>query len=146
MAKRKKRGEIGTVLNGTTLQGSEPDWGPLENVLAWHACNPFMWMFEVELENGTRLHAYKHSHNRRYLHLSASGEAWSYVWKADDDDFDPSAPSEYCREQLHRMIAAVLGPPSYPEVQAAEARRFTEAREVPSSPEIPFDDELDQAS
>lgn len=131
MAKSKKQRRLEEVLKGTTLQGEDADWRPLQNVISYHACDEFMWMFEVELEDGTRLHAYKHHRNRRYLHLSARGEAFTYVWRADDDDFDPDAPGEYRRVLLHRMLAAVLGTPMWPEVQEAEARRFAWERDSP---------------
>jgi hypothetical protein len=42
-----------------------------------------MWMFEVELENGLRLHAYKHWETRRYLHLDHGGRAFVYIWNDD---------------------------------------------------------------
>ena len=86
----KKKGSAGEVLKGTVVQGESADWEALENVISYHACDEFMWMFEVELEDGTRLHAYKHRWNRRYLHLSARGEAFTYIWRADDEDFDPN--------------------------------------------------------
>lgn len=121
--------ERGTVLTGVTIQGEEPDWGPLENVLEFDVCDDFMWMFEVELEDGTRLHAYKHYWNRRYLHLSARGEAYFYVWKADDQDWDPDAPSEYERLQLHRALSAVLGSPRWPVVEERERRWPREAED-----------------
>jgi hypothetical protein len=35
-------------------------------------------MFEVELADGTRLHAYKHASTRCYLHLDATGRAFHY--------------------------------------------------------------------
>ena len=120
----KKKGSAGEVLKGTVVQGESADWEALENVISYHACDEFMWMFEVELEDGTRLHAYKHRWNRRYLHLSARGEAFTYIWRADDEDFDPNAPGEYERVQLHRLLAAVLGQPRWPEVEDAEARRL----------------------
>ena len=37
-----------------------------------------MWMFEVELENGTRVQAYKHIHTRRYAHLDQDGVGYVY--------------------------------------------------------------------
>ena len=37
-----------------------------------------MWMFEVELADETRLHAYKHVTTRRYLHVDATGRAFHY--------------------------------------------------------------------
>jgi hypothetical protein len=38
----------------------------------------FMWMYEVELEDGTHLQAYKHIDTRGYIHLAAGGQAYYY--------------------------------------------------------------------
>ena len=38
-----------------------------------------MWMQELRLEDGTRLHAYKHIDTRCYLYLSDAGEAYERV-------------------------------------------------------------------
>jgi hypothetical protein len=65
-----------------------PDWGPLVELAPDHV-DEFMWMFEVELESGLRLHAYKHWETRRYLHLDHGGRAFVYIWNDDltaDDD------------------------------------------------------------
>jgi hypothetical protein len=65
-----------------------PDWAPLVELAPEHV-DEFMWMFEVELENGVRLHAYKHWETRRYLHLDHGGRAFVYIWNEDltaDDD------------------------------------------------------------
>jgi len=37
-------------------------------------------MHEVELEDGTRLHAYKHHETRRYLHLDHGSRAFVFIW------------------------------------------------------------------
>ena len=37
-----------------------------------------MWMFEVVLDDGRSLHAYKHHVTRRYLHLDVECNAWEY--------------------------------------------------------------------
>ncbi|HET7443589.1 MAG TPA: hypothetical protein VFJ57_02920 [Solirubrobacterales bacterium] len=71
-----------------TRNFDRPEWGPLIE-LAPEYVDGFMWMFEVELENGVSLHAYKHWETRRYLHLDESGRAFVYIWNenlaADDD-------------------------------------------------------------
>lgn len=37
-----------------------------------------MWMYEVELSDGSRLQAYKHIDTRRYIHLNSAGAAFAY--------------------------------------------------------------------
>jgi hypothetical protein len=66
-------------LHGTTSQGDTPDWAALEALLAFQLCAHFMWMFDVELEDGTRLDAYKHKWTRRYFHLAGDGRAFLYA-------------------------------------------------------------------
>ncbi len=39
----------------------------------------FMWMDEYELEDGVRVHAYKHIYTRRYFHVAADGRAFEYI-------------------------------------------------------------------
>lgn len=38
-----------------------------------------MWMFEVELTDGTALQAYKHIDTRRYVHLAPDGAAFAFA-------------------------------------------------------------------
>lgn len=66
------------TLPGEIRQFDTPDWRPLlavaREIVEW-----FMWMHEVELSDGTRIHAYKHCMTRRYLHLDADGAAYEYT-------------------------------------------------------------------
>ena len=59
------------------VQGEVPDWRPLLELAPDHV-DDFMWMFEVESEDGARIHAYKHRWTRRYLHLDCEGRAFFY--------------------------------------------------------------------
>lgn len=54
-----------------------PDWGPLLR-LAPALVDEFMWMFEVWLDDGERVQAYKHIETRGYLHLGGRGAAFVY--------------------------------------------------------------------
>ena len=48
--------------------------------LGTELCGWFMWMFEVELASGCRLHAYKHHRTRRYIHLAVDAQhAFHYL-------------------------------------------------------------------
>lgn len=67
---RRKKPRTGTVINY-----EQPVWEPLLG-LARIYIDEFMWMHEVEVDNGTRLQAYKHRWTRRYLLLDEKGNAW----------------------------------------------------------------------
>src|SRR4051794_26496016 len=67
------------VLHGEVAQARTPDWDPLLDATGPDLAGHFMWMFAVELEDGRRVHAYKHTATRNYLHLSDTGEAFQYV-------------------------------------------------------------------
>jgi hypothetical protein len=74
----------------------DPVWEPLLTLVRVYV-DEFMWMFEAQLEDGTRLHAYKHRETRRYLHLSEDGRAFFY----EDPDF-------YCEIDPRRLVDLVL--------------------------------------
>ena len=67
-------------IRGEVLQGETPNWGPLLG-FASHHVDEFMWMFEVVVDDGRQIQAYKHRWTRRYLHLDQSGRA--YVFSGD---------------------------------------------------------------
>jgi hypothetical protein len=56
----------------------ETKWAPLL-AIAPELVGDFMWMFELELEDGTAVQAYKQRWTRRYLYLAASGCAFVEV-------------------------------------------------------------------
>jgi hypothetical protein len=65
-------------IKGEVTQGERPEWEPLVNAVGERVARDFMWMFEVELSDGTSLQAYKHVDTRRYVHLAADGQAYFY--------------------------------------------------------------------
>lgn len=65
-------------VHGAMLRGDTPHWDPLLKV-APELVEHFMWMFELEIDDGRRLHAFKHISTRRYLHLDHRGNAFAYV-------------------------------------------------------------------
>jgi hypothetical protein len=74
MAEQKRKRKV----TGKTVQTQTPVWEPLGDAARGWVLGEFMWMFEVELKNGKRVHAYKHSDTRRYVHLDAKGNAYAY--------------------------------------------------------------------
>ena len=85
------------VCRGRMTQGDRPDWNPLLDVVGEEVTGDFMWMFEVELTNGTSLQAYKHIDTRRYVHLDPDGAAFV---------FEP--PDRYRRFPLADVLAGVF--------------------------------------
>src|SRR5438270_2140971 len=107
---------------GQMRQGKRPDWGPLERLLRSHdLCAHFMWMFEVELEDGTILNAYKHRWTRCYFHLADDGRTYCFVgdheyreidaWvaiKAVFADWEMCEPTEEERAARHEASRRAL--------------------------------------
>lgn len=67
---------------GRPVNYGSPLWQPLDELAPEHVSD-FGWRYEVELKDGTRLHAYKHHRTRRYLHLDRSGRAFVLSWGTD---------------------------------------------------------------
>jgi hypothetical protein len=85
------------VIAGTVRQGDVPNWTSLEALLGLELCGHFMWMFDVELEDGTLVDAYKHRWTRCYFHLASDGRA-----------FHNTANGRYCEVDPCRAIVAVF--------------------------------------
>ena len=87
------------------VQGERPDWDPLLRTVGERVTGDFMWMFEVELETGTRVHAYKHIDTRRYVHLDQDGTAWVY---SPRDRYRPYPVTEVLTE-VFRPLPGLAG-------------------------------------
>lgn len=70
------------------LSVREPEWEPLLNFAPDHI-GDFMWMYALQLTDGTRLQAYKHYWTRNYLHLDDEGRAFVYVGKERYEEVNP---------------------------------------------------------
>jgi hypothetical protein len=85
---------------GRIVSAEKPEWEPLLNFAPDHV-GEFMWMFAVQLTEGTRLQAYKHYWNRNYLHLDNEGRAFIY---AGDERYEEVNPPWL----LHRVLEEEL--------------------------------------
>jgi|SRR4051794_23543879 hypothetical protein len=92
---------------GRVLQYEHPVWEPLIELVS-ERVGEFMWMHEVELEDGTRLHAYKHWETRRYLHLDHGGRAFVFIW---DESRDVDEFSKYEEVDPHWLLEIALAKP-----------------------------------
>lgn len=68
--------EMDGAVRGSVHQHDDPEWRPLLAAIGRELVSWFMWMFEIELADGARLHAYKHSGTRRYLYVDPAGQAY----------------------------------------------------------------------
>jgi hypothetical protein len=84
---------------GVSTQGDKPNWRPLLAVVGEQVAGDFMWMFEVELDNGMPLQAYKHVDTRGYVHLAPDGSAFIY-----------EPPDRYRSFPVADVLAAVFAP------------------------------------
>lgn len=80
---------VARSLRGKIQRDATPDWSSLEDLLASPLCSQFTWMFKVDLEDGTRIDAYKHRWTRSYLHLSRDGRTYYVIWR--DDEYDDAS-------------------------------------------------------
>lgn len=65
-------------IQGKLIRCERPDWELLCDLIGDSLAGWFMWMAEVELDDGTAVHLYKHRETRQYVHLDASGRAFDY--------------------------------------------------------------------
>ena len=97
------------TLTGRSIS-SQPNWRPLLELIGLELVDWFMWMFTIELSDGTRVHAYKHRTTRRYFHLGEDGRAFAYIPRSS---YLEIAPAEAIDEAFHEWAEL------YPEPDAA---------------------------
>jgi hypothetical protein len=95
------------VRGHSTHQYDKPEWGPLLELAPSHI-DDFMWMFEIELESGLRLHAYKHIETRKCLHLDKEGRAFVYIWPKDEAIRKVDEWGSYREVDPRRILREVL--------------------------------------
>jgi hypothetical protein len=66
------------TIRGIARRSDAPEWRPLVDLIGTELAEWFMWMFDLALAEGARVHAYKHVATRRYLHLAEDGRAFVY--------------------------------------------------------------------
>ena len=87
----------GTAISGEIHQFDRPEWAPLVALVGEDVAEDFMWMHEVELVDGRRVHAFKHRETRRYFHLLHDGGAFAYT---PGGLYEPIEPEDAIREVL----------------------------------------------
>jgi hypothetical protein len=67
------------TIEGTASRSDTPNWEPLTKLIGTRLADWFMWMFDIVLADGVRVHAYKHTATRRSMHLAEDGRAFVFV-------------------------------------------------------------------
>jgi hypothetical protein len=111
------------TIPGTPRQHERPVWQPLVDLISEDLAEWFMWMFELELEDGTPVHAYKHVATRRYFHLSEDGRAFAYL---PGGDYEEIASAEAIDEAFAGWDE-LLPQPSDPEAVRVAIQRARSA-------------------
>lgn len=70
--------EYDDEIAGEVVQCETPDWQPLYDLVGVELADWFMWMFEIELADGARVHAYKHVATRCYFHVAYDRRSFAY--------------------------------------------------------------------
>jgi hypothetical protein len=65
-------------MRGRAVQVDRPDWTALEQLVSAELADRFIWMSEVELQDGTRVQVYKDNSAGRFLNLSQARQAFHY--------------------------------------------------------------------
>jgi hypothetical protein len=71
--------ECCVCVSGEMASCDPPVWEPLVEAVGELLTAGFMLMYEVHLDNGPTVYAYKHRCTRRYLHLSENGAAYAFT-------------------------------------------------------------------
>ena len=115
------------TLTGRSIS-SQPNWKPLLDLIGLELVDWFMWMFAIELSDGTRVHAYKHRTTRRYFHLGEDGRAFAYIPRYSYLEVEPAQAID---EAFHEWDEL------YPEPDAAALGALENVREGAAMPRPP---------
>jgi hypothetical protein len=85
------------VITGEFRHHDEPDWHALYDLVGVKLADWFMWGGASELEDGVRVHSYKHITTREHFHLGEDGRAFEYI-----------SPCRFCEIDRRQAIDLVF--------------------------------------
>jgi hypothetical protein len=74
---------------GRLGQRDHPNWEPLLGLIGEELVGEFMWMAQIDLADGTVVHAYKHILTRCYLHVQEGGRTLAFTASGRYRPIDP---------------------------------------------------------
>lgn len=111
------------VQAGEITQLDRPNWKPLEELLGFDLADWFMWTHELELADGTAVHAYKHQATRHYFHLGEDGRTFAYTRSGEYEVIG----REEAIDEAFDGWKSLLPQPDDPAIVEADLRRVREA-------------------
>jgi len=72
----------GRARKGEAVNWDKPVWEPLIGLVGFEVTGHFMWMYEAELRDRTKIEAYKHYDLRQYIFLDDFARA--FVFEGED--------------------------------------------------------------
>jgi hypothetical protein len=78
-----------TIIGGSFCEPGRRDFTALEEFVRDVVTRRFRWIFEVELEDGSRMDIYEHRDTIRYLYVSEDGRAFEWVASGRFREIDP---------------------------------------------------------
>jgi hypothetical protein len=100
---------------------SEPNWKPLIELIGLELVDWFMWMYAIQMSDGSRVHAYKHRTTRRYFHLGEDGRAFAYIPRYSYLEIGPAEAIDEAFHEWHELYPE-------PDAEALEALDFVRCR------------------
>jgi hypothetical protein len=88
-------------IKGKSVRVWIPEWEPLLDLAPLHVAD-FIWMFAVELKDGSRVQAYKHYWTRDYVHLDGDGRTFVFV---EPDRYEEVEPAWLLSRVLNEHMA-----------------------------------------
>jgi hypothetical protein len=104
--------ESDTIIGGSFCDPGRRDFTALEAFVRDVVVFRFRWMFEVELEDGSRMDIYEHRDTLRYLYVAEDGRAFEWVRGGRFREIDPwEALMDACQWWYHRLPPAPAATP-----------------------------------
>jgi hypothetical protein len=88
-----------------------PHWEPLVDLVGTELAGWFMWMCQIDVDDHSSIHAYKHAATRRYLHLHEDdGRAFMYVGRDRYREIHPRAAIDEALADWERLLLTTDDP------------------------------------
>jgi hypothetical protein len=78
-----------TLIGGSDCEPGRRDFTALQELVRDVIVSQFLWMFEVELQNGSRMDIYRHRDTCGYLYVAEDGRTFDWAARGQFRETDP---------------------------------------------------------